>query len=347
MAKKPQAPDKQELLSMAVDSIHKQFGKDLLWTGVSMPVRDVTVISTQNIALDWLVLGCGGIPRGRIIELFSGEGVGKSTMCLHLAAEVQKQGGVAAFIDVENALDLEYAKTLGVDVDNLLISQPDYAEQALDIAESLVRSGAVDLVIVDSVAALAPKAMIEGEMGDAHVGLQARLMSQAMKKLTAIVAKSNTALVMTNQLREKVGLVFGNPNVTPGGRALKFHASVRLELNKKDSIKKGDVFVGHVVKVTAVKNRMAPPFRNFEIELHYGKGINKEASVLDLGDLYGIIQKNGAWYSYGDIRLAQGKQNAVEFLESNPELYEELYDKIAREIAPDRYKHVLEAESDE
>jgi recombination protein RecA len=287
----------------------------------------VEVIPTGSIALD-LALGVGGIPRGRVTEIFGPEASGKSTLCQHIIAEAQKSGGKAAYIDVEHALDPSYASVCGVELDELLVSQPDTGEQALEITETLVRSGAIDVVVVDSVAALAPRAEIEGEMGEAHVGLQARLMSQALRKLSAAISKSHTAVVFVNQLREKVGIIFGNPEVTPGGRALKFYSSVRIDLRRVDTIKVGTKAVGTRIKAKVVKNKVASPFRFAEFDIMFGQGISKDGDLLDLGTEMGIIKKTGAFFSYGDTRLGQGRENAKEYLGSHPDMAQEIEQQI-------------------
>ena len=295
----------------------------------------VDVIPTGALALD-IALGVGGIPRGRIVEIYGPEGSGKTTVALHIVAEAQKAGGIAAFIDAEHALDPVYAGNLGVDVENLLISQPDTGEQALEIVEALVRSGAVDCIVVDSVAALAPRAEIEGEMGDAHVGLQARLMSQALRKLTAVVSKSRSTAVFINQVREKIGVMFGNPEVTPGGRALKFYASVRLDVRRIENLKQGTETIGARTRIRVVKNKLAPPFKEAEVDIIFGQGISKEGSLLDVGVETGILTRTGTWYSYGDVRLGQGKENARQFLRDNPEISQEVEERIRALLNPDR-----------
>jgi len=332
--------ERQKALEVAVTQIEKEFGKgSIMRLGESAGAAVVDVIPTGAIALD-IALGVGGIPRGRVAEIYGPESSGKTTVALHIIAEAQKLGGVAAFIDAEHALDAAYAKRLGVDIDNLLVSQPDTGEQALEITEALVRSGAVDVVVVDSVAALVPRSEIEGEMGDSHVGLQARLMSQALRKLTGAISKSNTSVVFINQIREKVGVMFGNPETTPGGRALKFYASVRLEVRRVESLKQGSEQIGNRTRAKVVKNKVAPPFRDAEFDIIYGEGISKEGSLLDVGDATGVISKSGTWYSYGDLRLGQGKENSRQFLKSNPELATEIETKIreatglARSVAP-------------
>jgi len=317
--------DKQKALDMTVQYVEKRFGKGFLMrlgeTGSRMQVE---TISTGALTLD-LALGIGGIPRGRIVEIYGPEGSGKTTLALHIIANAQKNGGTAVFIDAEHALDPVYARKLGVDVENLYISQPDYGEQALEIAEELSKSGAVDVIVVDSVAALVPKAELDGEIGDSFMGLQARLMSQALRKLTGIASKTGTAIVFLNQLREKLGITFGNPEVTPGGRALKFFASARIELRKAENIGgSGDASEGAVIKAKIVKNKLAPPFRTATFDLYFGKGISWTASVVDAALIAGVIQKSGSWYSYSDIRLGQGKENVVSFLEEHPETLAEI-----------------------
>ncbi len=312
--------DKTRALELALGQIERQFGKgSIMRLGEATARMAVEAVPTGSLALD-LALGVGGIPRGRITEIFGPESSGKSTLALHVIAEAQKAGGIAAFIDAEHALDPTYARRLGVDVDNLLISQPDTGEQALEIAEALVRSGAVDVIVVDSVAALVPRAEIEGEMGDAHVGLQARLMSQALRKLTGAVSKSKTALIFINQIREKVGVLFGNPETTPGGRALKFYASVRVDVRRADALKQGTEPVGIRVRAKVVKNKLAPPFRQAEFDLFYSSGIAREGDLLDLGTDLGLVTRVGAWYAYGEERLGQGRDNARDHLRQHPEL---------------------------
>lgn len=324
--------EKEKALEIALAHIERQFGKgSIMKLGDAQGQSGIVAIPTGSLSLD-LALGVGGIPAGRIVEIFGPESSGKTTVALHVIAEAQARGGIAAFIDAEHALDPGYARRLGVDIDNLLVSQPDTGEQALEIAEALVRSGAVDVIVVDSVAALVPRAEIEGEMGDAHVGLQARLMSQALRKLTGAVSKSQTGLIFINQLREKVGVMFGSPEVTPGGRALKFYASVRIDVRRIESLKQGQEVVGIRVRAKVVKNKVAPPFRQAEFDLMYGTGISREGDILDLGAQYNIIQKTGAWYSYGDERLGQGRENAKAFLRDHPDLAQEIEMKI-REAA--------------
>jgi len=320
--------EKRQALENALIQIEKQFGKgSIMRLGENPSKLNLETIPTGSLALD-IALGVGGVPRGRIIEIFGPESSGKTTIALHIIAEAQKLGGIAAFIDAEHALDPTYAKNLGIDIDNLLVSQPDTGEQALEIAESLVRSGAVDVIVIDSVAALVPKAEIEGEMGDAHVGLQARLMSQALRKLAGSINKSNCVAIFINQLREKVGVLFGNPETTPGGRALKFYASIRMEVKKVDSIKQGNDIIGSRTKVKIVKNKVAPPFKQAEFDIMYGEGISKEGSILDIATNLDIINKSGSWFSYGDLRIGQGRENAKQYLKENPEIMREIENKI-------------------
>ena len=324
--------EKQKALEMAMLQIEKQFGKgSIMKMGEAADRMNIEVIPSGAISLD-LALGVGGFPRGRVIEIYGPESSGKTTVALHLAAEGQKVGGVSAFIDAEHALDPMYARKLGVDIDNLLISQPDTGEQALEIAEALVRSNAVDVVVVDSVAALTPRAEIEGEMGDAHVGLQARLMSQALRKLTGAISKSRAIVVFINQIREKVGVMFGNPETTPGGRALKFYSSVRLEVRKIETLKQGSDMIGSRTRIKVVKNKVAPPFKEAEVDIIYGEGISKAGSILDMAVEKDIVNKSGAWYSYGDSRLGQGRDNARDFLKGHPELLKEIEDKTLQSI---------------
>lgn len=320
--------EKDKALQAALSQIEKEFGKgSIMRLGESAANTAIEVIPTGALSLD-IALGVGGMPRGRVAEIYGPESSGKTTVALHIIAEAQKLGGIAAFIDAEHALDAAYAKRLGVDVDNLLISQPDTGEQALEITEALVRSGAIDIVVVDSVAALVPRSEIEGEMGDSFVGLQARLMSQALRKLTGAISKSNTCVVFINQIREKVGVMFGNPEITPGGRALKFYASVRLEVRRVESLKQGSEQIGNRTRAKVVKNKVAPPFREAEFDIIYGEGISREGAMLDVGEPAGVITKSGTWYSYGDLRLGQGKENARTFLKNNPDLSAEIESKI-------------------
>jgi recombination protein RecA len=319
--------EKTRAVDAAILSIEKQFGTGSIMKLGSAQRQQVDFIPTGSIALD-LALGVGGIPRGRITEIFGPESSGKTTVCQHVIAEAQRKGGVAAFIDVEHALDPGYARACGVNVDELLVSQPDTGEQALEITETLIRSGGIDVVVVDSVATLVPRAEIEGEMGDSFVGIQARLMSQALRKLTGAVSRSNTALVFTNQLREKIGVMFGNPETTPGGRALKFYASVRLDIRRVETIKAGTESVGNRVRVKVVKNKVAPPFRVAEFDVMYGEGVSKEGGLLDVGVAMGIVDKTGAWFTYAETRLGQGREASKEFLKGNPALATEIESKI-------------------
>jgi recombination protein RecA len=323
--------DKERALDLALAQIERQFGKGSIMRLGESERPQVDVIPTGAITLD-LAIGVGGVPRGRVIEIFGPESGGKTTVALHIVAEAQRLGGIAAYIDAEHALDPLYAKRIGVNIDDLLVSQPDTGEQALEIAEALVRSGAVDVIVVDSVAALVPRAELEGEMGDAHVGLQARLMSQALRKLTGAIAKSRTAAIFINQIREKVGVLFGSPETTPGGRALKFYASVRLDVRRVEVLKQGTEVVGSRTRVRVVKNKVAPPFRQAEFDILYGEGISREGALLDLATELKIVQKTGAWYAYGDQRLGQGRENVREFLKQNPELLLEIERKV-REAA--------------
>ena len=320
-------PKKKKALEMALGQIEKQFGKGAVMKLGDFTAMNVEAIPTGALSLD-IALGIGGIPRGRIIEIFGPESSGKTTLALHMIAEAQKLGGEAAFIDAEHALDPVYAKHLGVDIDNLIVSQPDTGEQALEIAEALVRSGAIDIIVIDSVAALVPKAEIDGDMGDSHVGLQARLMSQALRKLASVINKSKSVIVFINQLREKIGVMFGNPETTPGGRALKFYASVRLDIRKIETMKQDGEVVGNRAKVKVVKNKVAPPFREAEFDIVYGKGISKVGNILDLGVNLDIVNKSGAWFSYNGERIGQGRENAKKYLEDHPEITAEIEKKV-------------------
>lgn len=319
--------DKQKAIETAISQIEKQFGKGSIMKLGSTATLNVDAISTGSISLD-MALGIGGVPRGRIVEIYGPESSGKTTVALHIVAQAQKAGGEAAFIDVEHALDPVYAKALGVDIDSLLVSQPDTGEQALEIAEALVRSGAIDVIVLDSVAAMVPKAEIEGEMGDTHVGLQARLMSQALRKLTGIVSKSNTVAVFINQLREKVGVVYGNPEVTPGGRALKFYSSVRMEVRRIEQLKSGTEMIGNRTRVKIVKNKVAPPFKEAEFDIMYGTGISRAGEILDLAVKLDIINKSGAWFSYNGERLGQGRDNVKIYLQEHPDFADEIDKQI-------------------
>ena len=321
------ATDRSRALELALAQIEKQFGRGSIMRLGDTPGQTVDVIPTGAITLD-MALGIGGLPRGRVVEIFGPESSGKTTLALHVVAQAQRLGGIGAFIDAEHALDPGYARRLGVNVDDLLVSQPDTGEQALEITEALVRSGAVDVVVVDSVAALAPRAEIEGEMGDSHVGLQARLMSQALRKLTAAISKSRTCAIFINQLREKVGVLFGNPETTPGGRALKFYASVRLDIRRIETLKQGNEAIGSRVRVRVVKNKMAPPFRQGEFDVLYDRGVSREGGVLDLASDLGIVSKTGAWYSLGDTRLGQGRENARDYLRQHPALTDDLEARV-------------------
>ena len=322
-----QKAERIKAIEGALTQIERQFGKGSIMRLGQREALAMEVIPSGSIAVD-AAIGVGGFPRGRVVEVFGPESSGKTTVALHAVANAQKAGGIAAFIDAEHALDAEYAKKLGVDIDNLLVSQPDHGEQALEIAEMLVRSNGVDVVVVDSVAALVPRAELEGEMGDSHVGLQARLMSQALRKLTAIVAKSKTCLIFINQIREKIGVMFGNPETTTGGRALKFYSSVRVDIRRVAALKDGDTFTGSRVKVKIVKNKVAAPFRQAEFDLDYGEGISRTGEILDLGLDHKLVSKSGAWFNCGEIRLGQGRENAKQFLRDNPELADELEGKI-------------------
>jgi recombination protein RecA len=327
-----QERERIKAVDLAVGQIEKQFGKgSIMRLGGKGAIQPIDAISTGAISIDY-ALGVGGVPCGRVVEIFGPESSGKTTLALQVIAEAQKEGGMAAFVDAEHALDAAYAQKLGVDIDNLLVSQPDNGEQALEIVEVLIRSGGVDVVVVDSVAALVPKAEIEGEMGEAQMGLQARLMSQALRKLTGVVSKSKTCLIFINQLREKIGVMFGNPETTTGGRALKFYASVRLDIRRIASIKDGDVVVGGRTRVKVVKNKVAPPFREAEFDVMYGEGISKTGDLLDLAVDKRIVEKSGAWFAYGGERLGQGRENAKQFLKDNPDVYRTIEDRVRREL---------------
>ena len=320
--------DKLRALDAALGQIEKQYGKGaVMKLGDSAANMNVETIPTGSLSLD-IALGLGGVPKGRIIEVYGPESSGKTTVALHMVAEVQKRGGIAGFIDAEHALDPAYAKNIGVDIENLYISQPDNGEQALEITETMVRSGAVDIIIVDSVAALVPKAEIDGDMGDSHVGLQARLMSQALRKLTAAISKSNCIVIFINQLREKVGVMFGNPETTTGGRALKFYSSIRLDVRRIEALKQGGEMGGNRTRIKVVKNKVAPPFREAEFDIMFGKGISKEGDVLDLAASVGIVQKSGAWFAYGGDKIGQGRENAKAYLREHPEIMDEIEHKV-------------------
>jgi recombination protein RecA len=338
--------DRQAALEMALKQIEKQFGKGSIMKLGEKTDTHVSIVSSGSLTLD-IALGVGGYPRGRIIEIYGPESSGKTTVALHAIAEVQAKGGTAAFIDAEHALDPAYAQKLGVNIDELLLSQPDTGEQALEIAEALVRSGAVDILVVDSVAALVPKAEIEGEMGESHMGLQARLMSQALRKLSGAINKSKTIAIFINQIREKIGVMFGNPETTPGGRALKFYSTVRLEVRRAETLKQGTEMIGNKTKIKVVKNKVAPPFRTAEVDIMYGEGISREGEIVDIGSELDIVQKSGSWYSYNEERIGQGRENAKAFLRENPEIREQVKQKIRDHYGLDGVKVVKEEEEDE
>ena len=338
--------DRQAALDMALKQIEKQFGKGSIMKLGEQTDRKISTSPSGSLALD-LALGVGGYPRGRIVEIYGPESSGKTTVALHAIAEVQQNGGQAAFIDAEHALDPDYAQKLGVNIDELLLSQPDTGEQALEIAEALVRSGAIDILVIDSVAALVPKAEIEGEMGDSHIGLQARLMSQALRKLSGAINKSKTIAIFINQIREKVGVMFGNPETTPGGRALKFYSSVRLEVRRAEQLKQGNDLVGNKTKLKVVKNKVAPPFRTAEVDIMYGEGISKEGEIIDIGSELEIVQKSGSWYSYNEERIGQGRENAKQFLRENLSLRKEIHEKIRKHYGLDKGGASAELEQDE
>ena len=325
--------NKTKSLNSTLLQIEKQFGKGaIMRLGEDTHMLEQGVISTGSMSVD-LALGVGGVPRGRVLEVYGPESGGKTTLCLHVVAEAQRAGGVAAFIDAEHALDPAYAKNIGVDIDNLLVSQPDTGEQALEICELLVRSGAVDVIVIDSVAALVPRAEIEGDMGDSHVGLQARLMSQALRKLTAIMSRSRTTVIFINQIREKIGVIYGNPETTPGGRALKFYSSVRMEVRRRSDVKSGSDKVGNVTRVKIMKNKVAPPFKEVEVEIMFGRGIDKMGDLINIASDLDIVQKSGSWYSYGTERLGQGKEKTSAILSENPEMTEEIKQKVIAKIS--------------
>jgi recombination protein RecA len=342
--------NKRKALSAALGQIEKQFGKGaVMRMGDVSAVRDIDIVSTGSLGLD-VALGIGGLPRGRVVEIYGPESSGKTTLTLQVIAEAQKAGGTAAFVDAEHALDPGYAEKLGVDVDELLVSQPDTGEQALEITDMLVRSGSLDVVVIDSVAALTPKAEIEGDMGDSHMGLQARLMSQALRKLAGNIKRSNTMVIFINQIRMKIGVMFGNPETTTGGNALKFYASVRMDIRRIGAIKKGDEITGNETRVKVVKNKMAPPFKKAEFQILYGEGISREAELIDLGVQHGFVEKSGAWYSYGEDRIGQGKDRVREFLKENPDIAGEIEAKLRAKLldtpaAPVKEEEALEAEA--
>ena len=324
--------EKLKMLNSTLERLEKVYGKGAIMRMGDSPAENIDVISTGSLGLD-IALGVNGLPKGRVIEIFGPESSGKTTLAIHAIAEAQRKGGIAAFIDAEHAFDRFYAQKLGVDIENLLISQPDNGEQALEIADNLIRSGAIDIIVIDSVAALTPKSEIEGEMGDSKMGLQARLMSQALRKLTSTISKTNCCCIFINQLREKIGVLFGNPETTTGGNALKFYASVRIDIRRQTQIKEGDNVIGNHVKVKVIKNKVAPPFRTAEFDIMYGEGISKSGEIVDLGVEYNIIKKSGSWFSSGDTKLAQGRESVKTVLEENPELAQELENKIKEAIA--------------
>ncbi|MEM8816932.1 MAG: recombinase RecA [Pseudomonadota bacterium] len=339
--------NRKKALVQALGQIEKQFGKgSVMRLGDSHAARDIEAVSTGSIGLD-VALGIGGVPKGRVVEIYGPESSGKTTLTLQIIAEAQKVAGTAAFVDAEHALDPQYAEKLGVNVDELLVSQPDTGEQALEITDMLVRSGAVDVIVVDSVAALTPKAEIEGEMGDSHVGLQARLMSQALRKLTGNIKRSNAMVIFINQIRMKIGVMFGSPETTTGGNALKFYSSVRLDIRRIGAIKKGDEVIGNQTRVKVVKNKVSPPFRLAEFEILYGQGISREGEIIELGVQHGMIDKAGSWYSYGDDRIGQGKENVREFLKTNPEIAAEIEHRIRAKLLPDTVETTAESDDDE
>lgn len=339
-AKKEQNPEKLKALRLTMEKLEKAYGKGAVMKLGDEPAEQIDVIPTGSLTLD-LALGVGGFPKGRVVEIYGPESSGKTTLAIHAIAEVQKQGGIAAIVDAEHAFDQFYAKKLGVDIENLLISQPDNGEQALEIADNLIRSGAIDLLVVDSVAALTPKAEIEGEMGDSQMGLQARLMSKALRKLTGSISKANCCCIFINQLRDKIGVMFGNPETTTGGNALKFYASVRIDIRKANQIKEGEEVLGNRVKVKVVKNKVAPPFRKAEFDIMYGEGISKIGEIIDLGVDMNIISKSGSWFSYGETRLGQGRDSVKNLLKDNPELMEELEKRIKDALAPSNEVEVM------
>lgn len=339
------SPDKEKALETALSQVERQFGKGSIMRLGSRPVIDVPVISTSSLALD-KALGIGGLPRGRVTEIFGPEASGKTTLALHAVAEAQRRDGIAAFIDAEHALDTVYARKVGVNCDDLLVAQPDTGEQALEIADMLVRSGAVDILVIDSVAALVPRAEIEGEMGDAHMGLQARLMSQALRKLTGTIGKTMTSVVFINQIRMKIGVVFGNPETTTGGNALKFYSSVRLDIRRTGAIKDGQEVVGNRTRVRVVKNKMAPPFTEAEFDIMYGEGISKPGDLIDVAVNADIVEKSGAWYSYGGERIGQGRENVKKFLKENVDIFDDIYSKTRHALGMDPAKDKISEKAD-
>ncbi|MGN0482596.1 MAG: recombinase RecA [Lachnospiraceae bacterium] len=338
--------DKMKALDAAISQIEKQYGKgSIMKLGDSGNNMNIETVPTGSLSLD-IALGLGGVPRGRIVEVYGPESSGKTTVALHMVAEVQKNGGIAGFIDAEHALDPVYAKNIGVDIDNLYISQPDSGEQALEITETMVRSGAIDIIIVDSVAALVPKAEIDGDMGDSHVGLQARLMSQALRKLTSVISKSNCIVIFINQLREKVGVMFGNPETTTGGRALKFYSSIRMDVRRIEALKQGGEVVGNRTRIKVVKNKIAPPFKEAEFDIMFGQGISKEGDILDLAANLNIVNKSGAWYAYENAKIGQGRENAKQFLKENPLICDEIEQKVRKHYKLGEYADVPEEEEE-
>ncbi len=338
--------EKKKALDVAITQITKQYGQGAIMRLGENNAMSVSAIPTGSLTLD-LALGIGGVPKGRIVEIYGPESSGKTTIALHIAAEAQKQGGVAAFVDAEHALDPVYAKALGVDIDNLLVSQPDSGEQALEITEALVRSGAVDVLVVDSVAALVPQVEIDGDMGDSNVGVHARLMSQAMRKLSGAISKSNVVVIFINQLRQKIGVMYGNPETTTGGTALKFYASVRIDIRRSEVLKNGSEPYGSRTKCKIVKNKVAPPFKTAEFDIIYGKGINRSGEIMDIGTELGIIEKGGSWFSYNGTRLGQGRDNALSFLESNPEMFAEVEEKIKKALTSDGSSNEISLDEDD
>jgi recombination protein RecA len=341
-------PEKEKAIELAIGAVERQFGKgSIMRLGKDSPlIRDIQVISTGSISLD-IALGVGGVPRGRIVEIYGPESSGKTTLCLHVVAEAQKKGGICGYIDAEHAMDVGYARKLGVRTDDLLLSQPDTGEQALEIAEMLVRSGAIDVLVIDSVAALVPKAELEGEMGDAHMGVQARLMSQALRKLTGTIAKSQTCVIFINQIRMKIGVMFGNPETTTGGNALKFYASLRLDIRRIGALKNGEEVIGNQTRVKVVKNKVSPPFREAEFEILYGHGISREGELIDMGALHGLIEKSGSWYAYEGERIGQGKDNARVYLQQHPDVAAKIETALRTRLLPPRRPVAVASEAAE